>query len=146
MFVTRSTGSFVAGAAAVNFVVFDRSGSEGTGDLTFEVGVHLVVLVGFSSLVAVHFLAECLRYFVEFVFDGHHLSLPLYFLQMGQFSPHPHFSAFGAVVALGVASSWAGGSIFMERFEVDVEGIGQSFLNSNKYPDIFPALGHGMPA
>ena len=25
-------------------------------------------------------------------------------------------------------------------------GIGQSFLNSNRFPDIDPALGHGVPA
>ena len=34
----------------------------------------------------------------------------------------------------------------MGRFEVTTGGIGQSFLNSNKVPDIFPAPGHGLPA
>ena len=33
----------------------------------------------------------------------------------------------------------------MGGFEVAVGGIGQSFLNSKKFPDIFPALGHGVP-
>ena len=42
---------------------------------------------------------------------------------MGQFGPHPHFSAFGAAVALGDASSWSCGSIFMGGFEVDVGGL-----------------------
>ena len=30
--------------------------------------------------------------------------------------------------------------------EVDVGGIGQSFLNSNRFPNIDPAPGHGVPA
>ena len=66
---------------------------------------------------------------------------------MGQFSPHPHFSAFGAAVALGVTCSWVCSSIFVGGFGVvivvRVGGIGQSFLNLKIFPDIFPALGHG---
>ena len=34
----------------------------------------------------------------------------------------------------------------MGGFKVIAEGIGQSFLNSNKFPNIFPAPGHGVPA
>ena len=98
MFVTGSAGSFVAG---------------GTGNLACEVAVHFVAVVGFSFVVAVHFVPECLGYFSEIVFDGHCPNPPLIFLQMGQFSPHPHFSAFSAAAALRVASSCSCGSIFM---------------------------------
>ena len=72
------------------------------------------------------------------------------FLQMGQFSPHPHCSAFGGVAALGVGCSCAWGSIFMGGLELVVVaillvgGISQSFLNSKRFPDIFSALGHGV--
>ena len=71
---------------------------------------------------------------------------------MGHLGPHPHHSAFGGAVVLGVGCSWAWGSIFMNGFEIVavavllVGGIGQSFLNLKKFPDIFPALGHGVPA
>ena len=37
--------------------------------------------------------------------------------------------------------------LYLNRgFEVIAGGIGQAFLNSNKFPDIFPASGHGVPA
>ena len=45
---------------------------------------------------------------------GHHPSLLLCFLQMGQFGPHPHFSAIGLVV--GCSSGL--GSIFMGDSEL----------------------------
>ena len=47
---------------------------------------------------------------------------------------------------MGVAASQDCGSIFIEGLEVDVGGIGQSFLNSNRFPNIDPALGHEVPA
>ena len=122
MSVTGSPGSFVA---------FDNSGSGGVEDLASEV--------------VEYFVAVCLEHSAEIVFDGHHPSPPLFF-QMGQLGPHSHFSAFGATVALGVACSWVCGSIFMGGFEVIAGGMGQSFLNSKRFPDIFPALGHGVPA
>ena len=70
---------------------------------------------------------------------------------MGQFDPHPHHSTFCGAVALGLGCSWAWGSIFMGGLEVAVVallvgGISQSFLNSKRFPDIFPALGHRVPA
>ena len=68
------------------------------------------------------------------------------FLQMGQLGPHPHFSTFGVMTAWGVAASWDCGSFFIGGLEVDVGGIGQSFLHSNMFPNIDPALGHGVPA
>ena len=69
------------------------------------------------------------------------------FLQMGQFSSHPHFSAFFAAIALSIACLWVCDSIFMRGLEVVVvvRGISQSFLNSKRFPDIFPTLGHGVP-
>ena len=65
---------------------------------------------------------------------------------MGQISPNSHFSAFSTAVALRAAISSGCGSIFKDGFEVDAGGIGQSFLNSNKFSDIFPASDHGVPA
>ena len=94
MFVTRSAGSFVAGGTvcfvlrnAVNFVVFDSCGSGGAGDLSPEVAVYLVVVVGFSFVVVVYFVAEHLELFAEIVFDGHHPSPPLYFCKWGSSVP-----------------------------------------------------------
>ena len=64
---------------------------------------------------------------------------------MGQLGPHPYFSTFGVMMAWGflllgiVAVSLLG-------VEVDVGGTGQSFLNSNRFPDFDPASGHGVPA
>ena len=145
MFVTRSTGSFVVGGAvyfmfgsAINLVVFDISGHGGAGDLASEVAVHFLVVV--------HFVPECLWYFAEFVFDGHCPNPPLYFYKWGN-SVYIHISLplvlwwHWGLLLLGVLvlSSWG-------RFEVDVGGIGHSFPNSNKFPDIFLALGHGVPA
>ena len=50
------------------------------------------------------------------------------------------------MVAWGIAALWGCGSAFIVGVEVGVEGIGQSFLNSSKFPDAVPALGHGVPA
>ena len=84
---------------------------------------------------------------------GHHPILPLMFLHMGKFGPHLHFSAFGATSELVVSCSWAWGSIFMGGFAIVavavllllLGGIGQYFLNLKRFPDIFPASGHGVP-
>ena len=81
--VTRSTGSSVA------------AGGFGPGG------------VGNSSIVvAVCLAVECMGYSA-----GGHCAFGcplLYFLQMGQFGPHPHFSfiCFGATVAWGIAVLW----------------------------------------
>ena len=69
------------------------------------------------------------------------------FLQMGQFGPHPHFSiCFGIMAAWGIAVSWGCGSTFTVGVDVGAGEIGQSFLDSNKFSDTDPALGHGVPA
>ena len=71
---------------------------------------------------------------------------------MGQFSPHPHHYGFGGAVALGVGCSCSWGSIFIGGLEfvavtvLLVGGIGQSFLNSKRFQDIFPASGQGVLA
>ena len=73
---------------------------------------------------------------------------------MGQFDPHPHLSAFSATIELVVGCSWAWGSILMGFFGIVavavllllLGGIGQSFLNLKRFPDIFPALGNGVLA
>ena len=61
---------------------------------------------------------------------------------MGQFGPHPHFSS------NCFAASWGCASVFIVGIGVDVGawGIGQSFLDSNRFSDIEPVLGHGVPA
>ena len=75
---------------AVGLVVFDCFGSGGTGNLASEVTVHPVAVVGFghfSVVVAVCLMPECLEYFAEFVFYGHHPSPPLYFTNRAIWSP-----------------------------------------------------------
>ena len=86
MFVTRSTGSFVAG---------------GTGNLASEVAVHFVAVVGFSFVVAVHFVSKCLVYFADFVFDGYHPNPPLYFYKWGNSVP--------IHISLPLVLQWHGG-------------------------------------
>ena len=65
---------------------------------------------------------------------------------MGHLGPHPHLCTFGIKMGWGVAASWVCGSTFIGGLEVDVGGIGQSFLNLNRFPNIDPALGHRVPA
>ena len=55
---------------------------------------------------------------------------------MGHLGPHPHFSTFGVMIAWVVAASWDCGSIFIGGLEVDVGGIDQSFLSSNRFPTL----------
>ena len=78
--------SFVFGNAAC-LVVFDSFGYEGTGNLASEAAVHSVGVVGFSVVVAVYLVPECLEYFAKFVFDGHHASPSLYFYKWGSLVP-----------------------------------------------------------
>ena len=69
------------------------------------------------------------------------------FLHMRQFGAHPHFSiCFEAMAAWSIAALWGCASTFIVGVEVGAGRIGQSFLNSNKFPDADPALGHGVPA
>ena len=104
---------------------------------------------GRNSSAVVHLVSECFWCFVAFVFGVHHPNFPL-FLQMGKFGPHPHHSAFGGAAALGVGCSCAWGLIFIGGLELVVAtvllvgGIGQTFLNSKRFPYIFPASGHGV--
>ena len=67
---------------------------------------------------------------------------------MGQFGPHPHFSfaCFSATAAWGISVSWGCALTFIVEVDVGVGEIGQSFLDSNKFSDIDPAQGHGVPA
>ena len=67
---------------------------------------------------------------------------------MGQFDPYSHFSfvCFSATGAQGIGASWGCASTFIVGVDVGAGGIGQSFLDSNKFSDIDPALGHGVPA
>ena len=67
---------------------------------------------------------------------------------MGQFGPNPHFSfiCFGAMAAQGINASWGCASTFIVGVDVGTGGIGQSFLHTNRFSDVDPALGHGVPA
>ena len=72
MFVGVGIVYFLFGDA-VYLVVFDNSGSGGTGDLASEV--------------AVYFVAVCLEHSAEIIFDGHHPSPPLHFCKWGSSVP-----------------------------------------------------------
>ena len=65
---------------------------------------------------------------------------------MEQLGPHPHFSTFGVMMAWGLLLLGIVALSLLRGLEVDVGGIGQSFLSSNRFPNIDPALGHGVPA
>ena len=71
------------------------------------------------------------------------------FLQMGQCSPHEHFSVacLSIVMAWGIAAILGCSSVLMVGVGVGtgVGGIGQSFLVSNRFSDAEPALGQGIP-
>ena len=60
-------------------MAFNSSGPGGTANLASEVAVNLVFVVGYSFVIAVHFVPECLGYFSDVVFDDHHPNPPLYF-------------------------------------------------------------------
>ena len=81
--------------------------------------------------------------FAEFVFDCHHPS-PLYFYKWGNLVPI-HISLplalwqHGRLPLLGVVALYGG-------FGVEAGGIGKSFLNSNKLPDLVPAPDYRVPA
>ena len=96
-----------------------------------------------AAVFVVHF--ECTGYSVDFYCHSSPLLHFLNFCKWCSWSPST-FSTFGIMMAWGVAASWVCGSTFIDELEVDVGGIGQSFLNSNRFPDIDPALGHGVPA
>ena len=84
----------------------------GTESLAPGVAVHSVPVVGFSIVVAVHLSPECLGYFVGFVLVVSILVL-LYIFTDGAIWALSTFLCLGAVAALGLASSWGCGSIFM---------------------------------
>ena len=98
--MTGSAGSFVTGdivsfmfGNAVGLVVFDSFVSGGAGNLASEVAVCL--------------MPECLEYFAEFVFNGHHPSPPLYFTNVATWSPSTflclwHFGGMGGCHFLGL--------------------------------------------
>ena len=149
MFVTRSTGSFVAGGIvhlifrnAVNHVVFGSLGSGGTDSLVPGVAVHSVPVVGFPVVLAVSLAPECLGYFVGFVFDGPHGSPPLHFSKWGSSVP--------IHISLSLVLQWHWGLsvlgvvvLSLRGFEIFVGGIGQSFLNSNNFQTFFLLLAMG---
>ena len=68
---------------------------------------------------------------------------------MGQCGPHEYFSVpcLDIVMAWGIAAVLGCSSVFMVGAGVGtrVEGIGQSFLVSNRFSEVDPALGQGVP-
>ena len=64
---------------------------------------------------------------------------------MGQCGPHVQFFAacLGVTIALWIAATGGGASVFMVG--AGVGGIGQSFLVSNRFSEVDPALGQGVP-
>ena len=68
---------------------------------------------------------------------------------MEQCGPHVQFFAacLGVTIALGIAATWGGASVFTVGADVGtgVGGIGQSFLVSNRFSEVDPALGQGVP-
>ena len=67
---------------------------------------------------------------------------------MGKFGLHPHFSftCLCATVAQGITVLWGCASTFIVGVDVGAGGIGQSFLDSNKFSDVDPVSAHGVPA
>ena len=65
-------------------------------------------------------------------------------MQMGQCSPHEHFSTtwLSITIAQGIATVWDGTSVF--TVGAGVWGIGQSFVVSNKFSEADPVLGQGV--
>ena len=71
---------------------------------------------------------------------------------MGQFGPNLHCSGFGTDELgfdcfLSWGSTFTTGGLGIVAVEVVVllaQGIGQSFLNSKRLPDIFPTSGQGV--
>ena len=126
------TGSAGSSAVAGGF------GAGGVGNFSVVAAVYLVFEhTGCSAGGTEHFdLAN------------HHLSPLLYFYEWGNFGPYPHFSVvcFGATVAWGISASWGCALTFIVGMDVGAGEIGQSFLDSNRFSDIDPALGHGVLA
>ena len=69
------------------------------------------------------------------------LAFFLFFMQMGQCSPHEHFSTtcLGITITQGIAAVWGGTSVF--TVGAGVGGIGQSFLALNRFSEAEPVLG-----
>ena len=68
---------------------------------------------------------------------------------MGQCGPHVQFFAacLGASITLRIAATWGSASVFTVGADVGtgVGGIGQSFLVLNRFSEVDPALGQGVP-
>ena len=71
------------------------------------------------------------------------------FLQMGQSGPHVQFFAacLGVTITLGIAATQGGASVFIVGTDVGagIGGVGQSLLVSNRFSEVDPALGQGVP-
>ena len=96
--------------------------------------------------------AVAVDYSVGIAFGGYHPNLLLYFCKWGN-SAHIYIVPLFVVLlhwrqvvpVLGALSLWGALEVVAVVLFL-VGGIGQSFLNSKRFADIFPALGHGVPA
>ena len=77
------------------------------------------------------------------------LHVLLHFCKGGSVVPtcNPLLLVWGAFITLGIAATWGGASVFMVGADVGTwaGGIGQSFLVSNRFSEVDPALGQGVP-
>ena len=88
---------------------------------------------------------------VGIAFGGYHPNLLLYFCKWGNSVPINIIPCFVVLLHWGSVVPGPGTLSLLGDFGVValvvllVGGIGQFFLNSKRFPDIFPALGHGVP-
>ena len=130
MFVTRSAGCFVAGGAESCVWVCCRSCGFWFG---FWVWILCISCLSVWSILLNLFLMITIPVHLYIFYKwGNllpiHISLPLVLWW------HRRLPLLGVVVL----SLWGVG--------VEVGWISQSFLNSNRLPDLVPVLGHGVPA
>ena len=112
----------------------------------------LVSHLGFEKNISAVHLFVCLYQFLETAFDACCPNPLLHFCKWGNLVPHPHHSSFGTVELRFDCSGPWGSTLITGRLEfvalvvlvLVAGGIGQSFLNSKRLPDIFPALGQGV--
>ena len=88
-------------------------------------------------------------WFIGIAAGGHHSNLPLAFCRWGSFVPILIFLPleFPGFWVLNLWGFWISGCscVTILVIGIIIRRISQSFLISNKFPDILPALGHRVP-
>ena len=155
MFVTRSAGSFVAGGAvhfmfgnAVGLVVFYSLWPGGAGNLASEVAVYSVAVVVLEVfllwLLYISYLSVwniLLNLFLMIT-----IPVLLYIFTNGAIWSPSIFLCLWCCGSMGGCHFLGLWFYLYGGFGVEAGGIGQFFLNSNRLPDLVPALGDGVPA